>query len=120
MNYEARMFGGEERLALAGEGEKQSRRKWWIIAGVVALVVIVAAYFAFSTLDLATDSLDFGDVAQGSVPWPLWIPQMLCGIGGALFALCLVDDLVVHLSGGMPSYRRAAEASALERAGEEL
>lgn len=49
MNYEARMFGGEERLALAGEGEKQSRRKWWIIAGVIALVVIVAAYFAFAS-----------------------------------------------------------------------
>ena len=48
MNYEARMFGGEERLALAGEGEKWSRRKWWIIAGVIALVVIVAAYFAFA------------------------------------------------------------------------
>ncbi|MBA4762547.1 efflux RND transporter periplasmic adaptor subunit [Sphingomonas sp.] len=49
MNYEARMFGGEERLALAGEGEKSSRRKWWIIAGVIALVVIVAAYFAFAS-----------------------------------------------------------------------
>lgn len=49
MNYEARMFGGEERLALAGEGEKRSRRKWGIIAGVIALVVIVAAYFAFAS-----------------------------------------------------------------------
>lgn len=49
MNYEARMFGGEERLALAGEGEKSARRKWWIIAGVIALVVIVAAYFAFAS-----------------------------------------------------------------------
>lgn len=48
MNYEARMFGGEERLALAGEGEKRSRRNWGIIAGVIALVVIVAAYFAFA------------------------------------------------------------------------
>ncbi|UUY01019.1 efflux RND transporter periplasmic adaptor subunit [Sphingomonas sp. J315] len=49
MNYEARMFGGEERLALAGEGETRSRRKWWIIAGVIALVVIVAAWFAFAS-----------------------------------------------------------------------
>ncbi len=49
MNYEARMFGGEERLALAGEGETRSRRKWWIIGGVIALVVIVAAWFAFAS-----------------------------------------------------------------------
>ena len=88
----------------------------------VALVmaVLVAGYFAHSALDLTTDSLDFGDVAQGSVPWPLWIPQLLCGIGAALFALCLFDDLIVHVAGGTPSYRRAAEANALERAGEEL
>jgi hypothetical protein len=31
-----------------------------------------------------------------------------------------VDDLVVHLAGGTPSYRRAAEQSALNRASEEL
>ncbi len=49
MNYEARMFGGEERLALTGEGETRSRRKWWIIGGFIALVVIVAAYFAFAS-----------------------------------------------------------------------
>lgn len=49
MNYEARMFGGDERLALAGEGETRSRRKWWIIGGAIALVVIVAAYFAFAS-----------------------------------------------------------------------
>ncbi len=88
----------------------------------VALVMAagVAGYFAFATLDLTTDSLEFGDVAQGSVPWPLWIPQALCGTGAALFALCLLDDLVVHVTGGTPSYRRAAEANALERAGEEI
>jgi hypothetical protein len=31
-----------------------------------------------------------------------------------------LDDLAAHLMGGTPSYRKAAEASALERAGEEL
>ena len=89
-------------------------------AVALLLAAGVAAYFAYSTLDLATDSLAFGDVAQGSVPWPLWIPQLLCGTGVALFALCLFDDLVVHVGGGTPSYRRAAEADALERAGEEI
>lgn len=80
----------------------------------------LAAFFAFSMLDLASDSFAFDDVAQGSIAWKLWIPQGLAGTGVALFALCLIDDLVVHLTGGTPSYRRAAEASALERAAEEL
>jgi len=86
------------------------------LAGATALV----AFFAWSMIDLATDSFEFDDVAQGSVAWKLWVPQGLVGAGAALFALCLIDDLVVHLAGGTPSYRRAAEASALERAGEEI
>lgn len=80
----------------------------------------LCAFFAYSMIDLAADSFEFDDVAQGSIAWKLWVPQGLVGAGTALFALCLFDDLVVHLTGGTPSYRRAAEASALERAAEEL
>lgn len=48
MNYEARMFGGEERLALTGDEGKRSRRRWWIIGAVIAVVVIAGAWFAFT------------------------------------------------------------------------
>jgi TRAP-type C4-dicarboxylate transport system permease small subunit len=88
-----------------------------IALGAAAALV---AFFAYSMIDLAADSFEFDDVAQGSVAWKLWVPQSLVGLGTALFALSLIDDLVVHLTGGTPSYRRAAEASALERAAEEV
>ncbi|MFO0188377.1 MAG: TRAP transporter small permease, partial [Alphaproteobacteria bacterium] len=80
----------------------------------------LALFFAYSMFDLAWDSFEFEDVAQGSVAWKLWVPQGLCAFGAALFALCLLDDLAVHLTGGTPSYRKAAEMNALDRAGEEL
>ena len=86
----------------------------------LGLAAGLCLFFAFSMLDLAWDSWEFEDVAQGSVAWKLWAPQGMVGFGVALFALCLVDDLVVHLAGGTPSYRRAAEMSALDRAAEEL
>lgn len=86
----------------------------------LGLTAGLVAFFAYSMLDLAWDSFEFEDVAQGSVAWKLWVPQGMVGSGVALFAICLIDDLVVHLTGGTPSYRRAAEASALERAAEEL
>lgn len=88
----------------------------------VALLATTAlcVFFAYAMLDLAFDSFEFDDVAQGSVAWKLWIPQAMVGAGVGLFAICLLDDLVVHLTGGTPSYRKAAEASALERAAEEL
>ena len=88
----------------------------------VALVLTagLCAYLAYAMADLAFDSWQFEDVAQGTVAWLLWYPQAACAAGCILFAIAIVDDLVVHLSGGTPSYRRAAEASALSRAGVEL
>lgn len=49
MNYEARMFGRDEQLAIAGEGEGRSRRRWWIIGGLIAVAVLGAAWFAFAS-----------------------------------------------------------------------
>jgi TRAP-type C4-dicarboxylate transport system permease small subunit len=88
----------------------------------IALILTtgLTLFFAYSMLDLAMDSFEFDDVAQGSVAWKLWFPQGLCALGAGLFALCLLDDLAAHLMGGTPSYRKAAEARALDRAGEEL
>ena len=86
----------------------------------LALTAALTAFFAYAMLDLAWDSFEFEDVAQGSVAWKLWIPQAMVGFGVGLMAVCLIDDLIVHLTGGTPSYRRAAEASTLERATEEI
>ncbi|MBU8541371.1 TRAP transporter small permease [Falsiroseomonas tokyonensis] len=76
----------------------------------------LALFLAYSVGDLAYDSWQFEDVAQGTVPWLLWIPQAACAVGCGLFALALLDDLAVHLAGGTPSYRRVAEETAVERA----
>ena len=86
----------------------------------LALTGGLAAFLAYAMADLAFDSWQFEDVAQGTVPWLLWYPQAACAAGCALFAVALFDDLAVHLSGGTPSYRKAAEASAVQRAMEEL
>jgi TRAP-type C4-dicarboxylate transport system permease small subunit len=88
----------------------------------IALLVTtgLCAFLAWSMADLAYDSWQFEDVAQGTVPWLLWYPQAACALGCALFAIALLDDLVVHLTGGTPSYRKAAEASAVQRAAEEI
>lgn len=83
---------------------------------VLLLGTGLAFFLAWSVGDLAYDSWQFEDVAQGTVAWPLWIPQAACATGCVLFGLALLDDLVVHLTGGKPSYRRAAEESALDRA----
>jgi len=101
-------------------GHVKGRARFAMEALSLAAATALAGFLAFSVGDLAHDSWQFEDVAQGTVPWLLWYPQAACAAGCALMAVALADDLVVHLAGGTPSYRRAAEASALARATEEL
>jgi TRAP-type C4-dicarboxylate transport system permease small subunit len=101
-------------------GHLKGTPRFVLEAVALAVTTGLCAFLAYAVADLAHDSWQFEDVAQGTVPWMLWIPQAACAAGCALFALALLDDLVVHLSGGTPSYRRAAEASAVRRAAEEI
>lgn len=86
---------------------------------VLALAAGMACFLAWSMADLASDSFAFGDVANGTVAFRLWIPQAGIAVGCALFALALIDDLVVVLSGGTPSYARRSDVLD-ERASEEI
>jgi TRAP-type C4-dicarboxylate transport system permease small subunit len=101
-------------------GRLSGRPRFAMEALALAATAALCAYLAYAMVDLTLDSHEFEDVAQGTVPWTLWYPQAACAAGCVLFAVALLDDLVVHLSGGTPSYRRVAEASALQRAAEEL
>jgi TRAP-type C4-dicarboxylate transport system permease small subunit len=89
-----------------------------------ALLLTISAamigFFAYAAFDQMTDSFEFEEVSQGMLKIPLWLPQMAMPVGAGLFALALLDDLVVVLTGGMPSYRVGEAASALERAVGEL
>lgn len=101
-------------------GHLSGRPRFVMETLALALTTGLCVFLAWSLADLTYDSWQFEDVAQGTVPWTLWYPQAACAVGAILFAVALLDDLVVHVTGGTPSYRRAAEASALQRATEEI
>ncbi|MGG5821630.1 TRAP transporter small permease [Falsiroseomonas sp. HW251] len=101
-------------------GHLRGSARFFMEALALALTAGLCGFMAWAMADLAYDSWQFEDVAQGTVPWILWYPQAACAAGCILFAVALLDDLAVHLAGGTPSYRRAAEASALQRATEEI
>lgn len=101
-------------------GNLSGRPRFVLEAVALAASTALCTFFAYSMLDLAHDSFEFEDVAQGSVAWKLWVPQALTGTGVALFALCLLDDFIVHVTGGTPSYRARAESDAITRAAEEI
>jgi TRAP-type C4-dicarboxylate transport system permease small subunit len=94
------------------------RRGMEIVA--LAFAAAMAALFAFASFDTMADSWEFEEVAQGMLAVPIWIPQIAMTLGTGLFALALLDDLVVVLAGGTPSYRRHEPSSAIEKAMQEL
>lgn len=79
---------------------------------VFALMVGSAAtgYLAWWANRFTYESWEFNDLAQGLLPLPLWIPQSTFAFGAALLFVAVVDELVIVLRGGRPSYVVAVEA----------
>ncbi len=96
----------------------RSRRFLEIACLVVGAAMAVA--LAASAVGLAFDSFRYHDIAPGLLKVPMWIPQSTMGLGALFFAVALLDDLFVVIAGGEASYAAEAQASALERAGQEI
>ena len=85
--------------------------------GALALGTAITLYFAWFALELTWLSWRFGDMSQGVLPIPLWLPQSVMALGLVVFAVALIDELVLVLKGGLAGYQEAeiAEADAIER-----
>ena len=55
------------------------------------------------------ESFVFNAIAQGLLPMPMWIPQSTFALGAILLFVAVVDELVVVVRGGRPSYAVAVE-----------
>jgi len=78
-----------------------------------SLVVAAAStgYLAWYTLDMVITTYTFKEYTLGLMPIPKWLP-MSSMLGGMLvFLVALLDDLVVLLAGGTPSYAQARAAA---------
>jgi TRAP-type C4-dicarboxylate transport system permease small subunit len=76
-----------------------------------ALLVGSAAvgYLAWWACRFTYESWEFNDLAQGLLPLPLWIPQSSFAVGSVLLFVAVLDELVIVLRGGRPSYVVAVE-----------
>jgi TRAP-type C4-dicarboxylate transport system permease small subunit len=83
------------------------RRKLEIVSLAVALAAV--GYLAFWAAKFTHESYTMNEIASGLVAIPIWIPQMSFVIGAVLFLVAVVDELVIVLRGGRPSYVVAVE-----------
>ncbi len=75
----------------------------------LAAGALLVVYFAWYACDMTITSYQIGDVSQGLVAVPLWIPQSGMALGLVVLAIAMVDDLAVLVGGGTTSFD-AAEA----------
>jgi TRAP-type C4-dicarboxylate transport system permease small subunit len=83
-----------------------ARRALEIVTLVVA--VFLVGTFAWYACDMTLTSYQLGDVSQGLVPAPLWIPQSGMALGLVVMFVAVADDLVLALRGAEASYDAAA------------
>jgi TRAP-type C4-dicarboxylate transport system permease small subunit len=57
-------------------------------------------------------SREIEEVAQGSVPFLIWIPKLAIPAGAGILLIAILEELVLVLRGEKPSYVRAAEERA--------
>jgi TRAP-type C4-dicarboxylate transport system permease small subunit len=77
--------------------------------GALAIAAVAVGYLAYWANRFTYDSFMFDETAQGLLPMPMWIPQSSFAIGAILLFVAVVDELVVVLRGGRPSYVVAVE-----------
>lgn len=93
-------------LLLENVGERV-RRPMEIACLLVATVAV--GYLAWWANRFTYDSWRFGEVAQGLLPLPIWIPQASFALGSILLLVAVVDELVTVLRGAKPGYVAAVE-----------
>jgi TRAP-type C4-dicarboxylate transport system permease small subunit len=70
-------------------------------------------FLTYFTIDMAWESFVYGDRAIGQLPILMWIPQGGAALGLLALTIAFIDDFVVVLRHGKPSYHNAEDGSAV-------
>ncbi len=67
-------------------------------------------YLAWWSVVSTYDTWRLGDMANGLIVLPMWIPQLSLPLGAVFLAVAVVDELVLVLIGRVPTYQLEVEA----------
>ena len=66
-------------------------------------------YLCWSAVKFTYESWEFNDIAQGLLPMPMWIPQLSFALGSVLLLIAVLDEFIIVLRGGVPTFVRLVE-----------
>lgn len=82
-------------LNILGRRARRAVDSWCFLIGAA-----LAWYFTYYAFEAIYWSWRFNEVSQGQDATAIWIPQMSMGIGAAVFAIALTDNLIHVLYSG--------------------
>ena len=107
---------GHIRVTLLIERTSGTRRRLLELV-VLAMALFLVGFLCYSAFDMTWDSLRFKALSHGLIVIPIWIPQISIGLGTLILLIAIIDDVVVSLLGGTPSYVQAAATTAESETG---
>lgn len=101
--------GGHIKVSLVTARLPAKAQLW---AEIVALAgaAFLTAFAVYYIWVLVAESIHFGDVSNGTIPIPLWIPQTVMGIGMSLLCVAVIDSLIQTIQRGEPVIAPSEEA----------
>lgn len=72
----------------------------------LALAAVAVGYLAWWACRFTLESWQIHELAQGLLPIPMWIPQLSFALGAVLLLVAVLDEFVIVLRGGVPTYER--------------
>jgi TRAP-type C4-dicarboxylate transport system permease small subunit len=86
----------------------------WVELGCLIIGTGFVGFFAFSAVKMNYESFLFGDMSQGVIAIPMWIPQIGYSTGLVILLIAFTDELIHVLRGHLPRYERPKPQTAEE------
>ena len=77
--------------------------------GALGVSALFGAYMLWAVARFVYESWRFKEVAQGTLPIPIWIPQLSLVVGATIFLVAVIDELFTVWKKQKPSYQVAEE-----------
>jgi TRAP-type C4-dicarboxylate transport system permease small subunit len=96
------------RVTLTLEKMAPAKRRVFEIFSL-SVAVVAVGYLTFWACRFTYQSWEFNELAQGLLPLPIWIPQSSFALGSILLLVAVVDEFVIVLRGGVPTFVRLVQ-----------
>jgi TRAP-type C4-dicarboxylate transport system permease small subunit len=91
--------------------------RYYVELWAFSFTALAAGYLTWQFASFAWVSFRFNEVSSGVVRVPLCYPQAAMALGAAVLTIALIDEFVIVLTHGRPSFRAAEDAITLGKEG---